>query len=179
MIIIKRILIALILIISIVLIAAYFMPKEYEVQREITINKPVDSVFNYVKYLKNQNQFSVWANIDPKMKSTYKGVDGNVGSLYSWESDIKEVGIGQMEVTKITESKRIDFALRFKKPMEDTAQGYMSTEPVLGNQTKVKWEINGIIPYPTNIMLPMLKMDQLIGNDLQKGLENLKTKMEE
>lgn len=52
MIIIKRILVVLILIISIVLIAAYFMPKEYAVEREITINKPTDTVFNYVKSLK-------------------------------------------------------------------------------------------------------------------------------
>ncbi|MFC4479386.1 hypothetical protein [Flavobacterium chungangensis] len=62
--------------------------------------------------------------------------------------------------------------------MEDTAIGFMSTEPVSQNQTKVRWGISGVIPYPTNIMLPMLKMDQMIGNDLQKGLENLKEKME-
>ncbi|SFE03398.1 SRPBCC family protein [Flavobacterium phragmitis] len=178
MLIIKRILIILILIISIVLIAAYFMPKEYAVEREITINKSVDSVFAYVKSLKNQNEFSVWANMDPKMKVSYKGVDGAVGSISSWESNIKEVGVGEQEITKITENRRIDFALRFKKPMEDTAVGFISTEPVSGNQTKVKWGISGVIPYPTNIMLPMLKMDQMIGNDLQKGLDNLKDKME-
>ncbi|MFG4003237.1 SRPBCC family protein [Flavobacterium aquidurense] len=176
--IIKKILIILILIIAIVLTAAYFMPKNYAVEREITINKPVDSVFNYVKSLKNQNEFSVWANIDPKIKTTYTGTDGSVGSKSAWESDVKEVGVGEQEITKITEGKRIDFALRFKKPMEDTAVGFMSTETVEGNQTKVKWGINGVIPYPMNIMMPMMKMDQMIGNDLQKGLENLKTKLE-
>ncbi len=178
MIIIKRILVFFILIISIVLIAAYFMPKEYAIEREITINKPVDSVFNYVRSLKNQNEFSVWAKMDPKMKVTYKAVDGAVGSISSWKSDVKEVGVGEQEITKITENRRLDFALRFKKPMDDTAVGFMSTEPVSGNQTKVKWGINGVLPYPTNIMLPMLKMDQMIGNDLQKGLENLKDKLE-
>ncbi|TPG33872.1 SRPBCC family protein [Flavobacterium pectinovorum] len=175
---IKGILIVLILIVSIVLIAAYFMPKDYAIQREITINKPVDSVFNYVKYLKNQNQFSVWANIDPKMKSTYKGTDGTVGSISAWESDVKEVGVGEQEITKITEGKRIDFALRFKKPMDDTAVGFMSTEAVSGNQTKVKWGINGVFPYPMNIMMPMMNMDTMIGKDLDKGLENLKAHME-
>lgn len=175
---IKKILVILILIVAIVLTAAYFMPKNYAVEREITINKPVDSVFNYVKSLKNQNEFSVWANIDPKMKITYTGTDGAVGSKSAWESDVKEVGAGEQEITKITEGQRIDFALRFKKPMEDTAVGFMSTETVAGNQTKVKWGISGVIPYPMNIMLPMMKMDQMIGNDLQKGLENLKTKLE-
>ncbi|KRD63594.1 polyketide cyclase [Flavobacterium sp. Root935] len=179
MIIIKRILVVLILIISLVLIVAYFMPKEYMVEREITINKPVDSVFKYVKSLRNQNEFSVWANIDPKMKVSYKGTDGTVGSISSWESNVKEVGVGEQEITKIKENRQIDFALRFKKPMEDTAVGFMSTEPLSGNQTKVKWEINGKIPYPTNIMLPMLRLDQMIGKDLQKGLENLKNIMEE
>jgi uncharacterized membrane protein len=175
---IKKILIALILIIAVVLVAAFFMPKEYAVTKEITINKPVDSVFKYVRYLKNQNEFSVWANIDPKMKSTYKGIDGKVGSISAWESDVKDVGVGEQEITKITEGNRIDFDLRFKKPMEDTAVGFMSTEAVPGNKTKVKWGISGVMPYPMNLMLPMMRMDQMIGNDLQKGLDNLKVKME-
>ena len=174
----KKILVALILLFSIVLIAAYFMPKEYAISREITINKPADSVFNYVKYLKNQNEFSVWANIDPKMKSTYTGTDGQVGATSAWESKVKEVGVGEQEITKITEGKRIDFELRFKEPFEDTAVGFMSTDATGNNQTKVKWGINGIIPYPMNIMMPMMKMDEMLGKDLQKGLENLKIKME-
>jgi uncharacterized membrane protein len=179
MLILKRILLILILLISIVLIAAYFMPKNYAVEREITINKPADSVFNYVRYLKNQNEFSVWANIDPKMKSTYKGIDGSVGAISAWESTVKDVGVGEQEITQITEGKRIDFALRFKEPMNDTAVGFMSTEALSGNQTQVKWGINGVFPYPMNIMMPMMNMDQMIGKDLQKGLENLKAKMEQ
>lgn len=175
----KKILVVLILLLSIVLIAAYFMPKTYAVEREVTINKPVDSVFNYVKYLKNQNQFSVWANIDPKMKSTYKGTDGTVGAISAWESNVKDVGVGEQEITKIIPGKRLEFALRFKKPMDDTAVGFLSTESVAGDQTKVKWGINGVIPYPMNIMLPMLKMDKMIGKDLQQGLDNLKAQLEE
>lgn len=175
---IKKIFFGLLGIIALLLIAALFMPKEYAVEREVTINKPVDSVFKYVKYLKNQNEFSVWANIDPNMKSTFTGTDGAVGAISAWESKVKEVGIGEQEITKINEGKRLDFELRFKEPMNDTAMGFMSTEMVSENQTKVKWGINGIIPYPINLMLPFMKMDQMIGNDLQKGLENLKAKME-
>ncbi|KFF02715.1 SRPBCC family protein [Flavobacterium reichenbachii] len=176
---IKKILVILILIMSIVLIAAYFMPRNYAVEREITINKPADSIFNYVRYLQNQNEFSVWANIDPKMKSTIKGTDGSVGAISVWQSDVKEVGEGEQEITKITEGKRLDFSLRFKKPMEDNAIAFISTDAITTNQTKVKWGISGVIPYPSNIMLPMLHLDKMIGNDLQKGLENLKAKMEE
>lgn len=176
--IIKKIILALLAIIALVLIIGLFMPKEYAVEREVVINKPVDSVFNYVKYLENQNEFSVWANIDPKMKSTFKGTDGTVGAISAWESEVKEVGIGEQEITKITEGKRLDFELRFKEPMNDTAMGFMSTEMLSDNQTKVRWGINGEIPYPINVMLPFMKMDEMIGKDLQQGLDNLKTKME-
>jgi hypothetical protein len=176
--IIKKILVVLILIIASVLIAAYFMPNKYAVEKEITINQPTDSVFNYVRSLKNQNQFSVWANIDPKMKSSITGTDGSVGAISAWESKVKEVGVGEQEITKINEDKRIDFALRFKQPYEDTAIGFMSTDAVAANETKVKWGISGEIAYPMNIMLPFMKIDEMIGNDLQKGLENLKVKME-
>lgn len=94
-------------------------------------------------------------------------------------NSVKDVGVGEQEITKITEGKRIDFALRFKEPMNDTAVGFMSTETVAGNKTKVKWGINGVFPYPMNIMMPMMKMDAMLGKDLQKGLENLKVKMEQ
>ncbi len=46
--------------IGIVLIAGLVMTKDYAVEREITINQPKDSVFNYVKMMKNQDSFSVW-----------------------------------------------------------------------------------------------------------------------
>jgi hypothetical protein len=79
--IIKRILFALLGLIAVALIAALFIPKDYAVEREISINQPKDSVFNYVKYLKNQNNFSVWAKTDPDMKKTFSGVDGTVGAI--------------------------------------------------------------------------------------------------
>jgi hypothetical protein len=36
-------------------------------------------VYDYVKYLKNQNDYSVWAKIDPGMKTEFRGKDGTVG----------------------------------------------------------------------------------------------------
>ena len=148
------------------------------IEKSIIIERPQNEVFMFLKYTKNQNEFSVWANIDPNMKSTFTGTDGAVGAISSWESKVKEVGIGEQEITKINEGKRLDFELRFKEPMNDTAMGFMPTEMISDNQTKVKWGINGLIPYPINLMLPFMKMDDMIGNDLQKGLENLKVKME-
>jgi len=84
----KKVLAALGILIALILIAALFMKKDYSLEREITINKPRQEVFNYVKYLKNQNYFSTWNMVDPKMKQTFTGTDGAPGFISAWESDM-------------------------------------------------------------------------------------------
>lgn len=174
----KKILILIVAIIAIALIAALFVEKEYAVEREIVINKPKAEVFEYVKYLKNQDNFSVWNMKDPNSIRTYTGTDGTVGFIYAWDSKMDDVGKGEQEITKITEGEKIDMALRFKEPFEANDTAYMITESVSDGQTKVKWGFNGAMPYPMNLMLLMMNMDEMLGKDLQDGLNNLKVLME-
>jgi hypothetical protein len=174
----KKILFGLLAIIAFLLLIALFLPKKYAVEREIIIDSPKDSVFTYVKHLKNQDDFSVWAKIDPAMKKKFTGTDGTVGAISAWESQDKNVGIGEQEITKITEGERIDFELRFKVPFESTDNAFMITKSLSSNQTKVIWGFNGAMPYPMNLMLPIMDMDEMLGKDLETGLKNLKFNLE-
>lgn len=176
--IIKKILLGLLGIIALVLLIALFLPKEYAVEREITINQPKDSVFNYVKYLKNQENFSIWSSKDPAMKKTFTGTDGTVGAIAGWESKVEDVGVGEQEIKKIVEGERIDFELRFKVPFEATEKAYMVTEGISPSQSKVKWGFEGKMAYPMNLMLAFMDMEKMIGKDLQDGLNNLKVVLE-
>ncbi len=175
----KYILGFIVTIIVIILIVAAVSPNDYAVEREITINKPVAEVFNYVKYLKNQDNYSVWATMDPNMKKTFTGTDGTVGFVSAWESDNEEVGKGEQEIMKIDEGNRIDFELRFMEPFEATDNAYMITKEVAPTITKVKWGFYGSMDYPMNIMLLFMDMEGVLGNDLQTGLEKLKEELEE
>jgi uncharacterized protein YndB with AHSA1/START domain len=174
----KTILIAVGILIAVPLIVALFVKKDYEVEREITINKPKEEVFDYVKFLKNQDNYSKWATMDPEMKKTYRGTDGTVGFVSAWKSDNKDVGKGEQEIMKITEGKRIDFELRFFEPFESTEPAYMTTESVSENQTKVKWGFSGHMDYPMNIMMLFMDFEKMIGDDLDTGLKNLKSVLE-
>lgn len=174
----KKILIVIAIIIAIPLIIALFVEKDYAVEREITINKSKQEVFDYVKFLKHQDNFSKWATMDPNMKKTYRGTDGTVGFVSAWESDDENVGVGEQEIKKIAEGERIDFELRFIKPFEATEPAFMSTETVSENQTKVKWGFSGHMNYPMNIMMLFMDFEKMIGDDLQTGLSNLKTVLE-
>lgn len=175
----KILLLTVVAIVAIALIAAIFVKKDYAVAREIVINKPEVEVFDYVKHLKNQDNYSKWAMMDPAMKKTYEGIDGTVGFVSAWESEKKEVGAGEQEIMKITEDERIDFELRFKEPIEATDQAYMTTEAISGEQTKVRWGFDGHMDYPMNLMLVFMDFDQMLGADLEAGLGRLKTLLEQ
>lgn len=175
----KKILIGLAILITIPLILALFVKKDYAVQRDVTINKPEQEVFDYIKLLKNQDNYSKWNKMDPAMKKSYKGTDGTVGFVARWESDNEEVGWGEQEIKKITEGERIDFELRFIKPFEATEPAYMTTETVNDSLTRVTWGFSGHFKYPMNLMMLFMDMEEMIGGDLETGLNNLKTILEQ
>ena len=78
----KKIIIVIAILIAIPLIVALFVKKDYAIERQVVINKPKQEVFNYIKFLKNQDNYSKWNMIDPNMKKAYTGTDGTVGFLF-------------------------------------------------------------------------------------------------
>lgn len=174
----KKILIIVAIVMVIPLIVALFVPKDYTVIRSIIIEKPKSEVFEYIKYLKNQNDYSKWASMDPNMKKSFSGTDGTVGFISAWNSEDDNVGAGEQQILKIEEGERIDYELRFIRPFESTQQAYMTTEAMTENRTEVKWGFSGKMNYPMNLMLLLMNFEKMIGDDLQEGLQNLKTIIE-
>jgi uncharacterized protein YndB with AHSA1/START domain len=172
------ILIIVLVIIAIPFIIALFVKKEYKVVREVVIHKSVTEVFDYIKHLKNQDSYSKWAMMDPNMKKTFTGTDAKVGFISAWESEDKNVGVGEQEIIKITENERIEFELRFHKPFKAVHLAYMTTEKISEDQTKVQWGFEGDMKYPMNLMLLFMNFDKMIGGDLETGLSRLKVNLE-
>lgn len=158
---------------SIVLLIALLAPSEYSVEKNITINKKPDDVFSYIKHMKNQEQYSTWAKMDPNMSRKYQGVDGGVGFVSAWESEIGHVGKGEIEILSITEN-RIDYALRFFEPFEVMYKAYLSTEATPENMTVVTWGLEGSMNYPMNLLILMLDMEKELGKPLTSSLASLK-----
>ncbi len=141
--------------------------------KEIIIDKPYTDVFDYIKNLKNQEKFSIWASMDPNMKRSYKGEDGKKGFIARWESEKENVGIGEQEIIKIDPYRRIDTELRFEEPFESISPSYIITQKETPYSTKVIWGVEVNMEYPLNMMLWFTDTETLMGNDLQMGLNNL------
>lgn len=172
----SQILTGVVLMIAVLLIVALFTKKEYTVEREVTINKPKEEVFNYIKFQKNQDNYNKWVMVDPKAQKGYSGTDGTVGFIYAWDSKNKSLGKGEQEIKKITKGEGVNLEIRFKKPFEGVGITTMRTESVSGNKTKVKWGMAGKNPYPFNLM--NLFMDNMLGKDLEISLITLKNVIE-
>ena len=144
------------------------------VEREVTINKSKQEVFDYVKYLKNQDNFSVWATMDPAMKKEFRGEDATVGFVSAWESDNENVGKGEQKIIGINDGSRIDYELHFLEPFESTDYAYLTTDAVNDSVTRVKWGFKGKMKYPMNLMMLTMDMEGMLAPDLENGLTSLK-----
>jgi hypothetical protein len=162
-------------IIALLLFIALFMKKEHYVKREIIVNAPRQKVFDYIKLLKNQDEFNKHAMTGPDRKREFKGTDGTVGYIYSWSGN-KAAGEGEKEIKSIIEGKRIETEIRFVKPMRATASIIMETESLPDDQTKVSWSNAGTLKYPINIMIPM--MEKMLPKDMDTSLSTLKNILE-
>ena len=162
--------------IALVFIAALFMKKKYSISTSILINRSKNDVFHYVKILKNQENYSKWVMSDPNVKLNYIGQDGTIGFISQWESDLKNVGIGEQEITSIEENESYQVEIRFKKPFEGISQAITTTESISDTQTKVTTTFNTRTPFPMNVMVPFIS--KMLKNDMEGNMSRLKANLE-
>ena len=145
------------------------------IEKSIDINRNPEEVFDYLRYTRNQDNFSVWNMKDPGMKKEHRGKDGTVGFIYNWDSANKSVGSGEQEIVGIDEGKTIDYALRFTRPMQNTGQSKFQVSGK-GKSTSVTWVFDSPSKFPMSLFSPIFK--RMLGKDLEKGLANLKVILE-
>ncbi|MBL4676334.1 MAG: SRPBCC family protein [Mucilaginibacter sp.] len=165
-------------IIVVVIILAMIAPKRYNVQRSIIINKPRQAVFDYIKFLRNQDNYSKWVMMDPNKRMAYTGADGTVGFNAAWDSDMKQVGKGNQTIEEIVDGERIDIRVVFEKPIAGVGDAYFATQSVTDESTSVKWAMASKMPFPMNAMLLFINMDKMLGKDMEESLGNLKGLLE-
>ncbi len=175
---IKWLLLFLLSFIVLLLISGIFLKKEIHVYKEINIQKNKDTVFNFLKYLQNQKFYSVWDKMDTSMKKHNRGTDGEVGFEICWESKNEELGKGCQKIIKIIPGRRAEVLLTFNEPFESEYLAYYEVNELEPNVAHVRWGLKSQVPYPYNILTLFYNLEDALGKDLNKGLENLKAYLE-
>ena len=164
-------------IIVILIFLVIIAPVSYDVRRSIIIHRKLPEVFDYIKSIKNQDNWSPWKKKDPNMKQEFEGVDGEVGFISKWEGN-KEVGTGEQEIKKIVTNERIESELRFFKPWKSQSDAYIHVEAIDNKSTRVIWGFSGKQKRPLNIFFLFFSMEKSVGKDFEEGLNDLKKILE-
>ena len=165
----------IIAVIALPFFVALVLPKDYSIERSIIINAPKHEVFDYLKYIKHQEQYSKWTMADPQQKITTTGTDGTVGFITAWDS-AKKSGAGAQEITSIIDGERITTELRFIRPFKSVGHSWLATKAATEHSTKVSWGISGTMVYPLNAMTALMK--GALAKDIDISLHNLKVILE-
>lgn len=161
-----------------VLIGAAFVDGHYEVSESILINRSSPVVFAYVSHIKNQETYNVWLQKDTNSLKTYTGTDGVAGFTAAWKSNIKKAVQGEQEIKKVIPNKRIDIELRLIRPFVAPDHMYIETIAQDEEETKVIWGLTGEMNYPINMFLLFVRMDKVLGEDMNRSLMHLKRILE-
>ncbi len=164
-------------IVLLIIFLAAIAPKSYNVFRSVEIQKPRAQVFDYLRYLEKQREWSPWEKKDPDMEHKLTGTDGQVGAVSYWNGN-KQVGEGEQEITQLEEGKRIEGELRFFKPWKSTSDCYLDVEDAGSGSTKVTWGFSGKNKFPMSILMLFMNMDKAVGKDFEEGLASLKANLE-
>ena len=169
----KKIVVAVVVLIAAVLIYAATRPDSFRVERSTAIKAPPEKVFALVNDFKRWDAWSPWEKKDPAMRRAWGDATSGKGAAYSWEGN-KDVGQGRMEITESIPSSKVSIKLEFVKPFEARNTVDFTLQPQ-GDTTHVTWAIHGPMPYISKLIGIFCSMDSMIGKDFEAGLAGLKT----
>jgi hypothetical protein len=160
--------------IVLLLVMAALLPKSYNIEKTIVIDRPVADVMNRVGDLNYYKEWNPWQQSDPSARHTISGTPKSSGHKYAWQG--RKVGVGSLTLRDI-DAKHIHFDLEFFKPWKSKAKDNWLFEQWGNGQTKVTWQNSGGLPWPmASLMGPVIVKN--LNHQFKKGLDNLKAMCE-
>jgi hypothetical protein len=167
--IIKKLVIALIVLIVVLAGIGAMLPSTYRVERSATIAAPAEVVFDQVNTLKKNEAWSPWMKNDPTVKISYSGPEAGVGAVSSWTSE--HSGNGSQTIKESVPGQSLTTYLDFGKM--GNANGIWTFSQT-GEATKVTQAMVGDAGKNPFKHLMNLAMDKMLGKYFEQGLASLK-----
>ncbi|MEI6123650.1 MAG: SRPBCC family protein [Bacteroidota bacterium] len=165
----KKLVIALLIIVAFVLIAALFLPSTKHVEDSLTINAPSKDIYEQVVNMRNWQKWSPFGKDDTAMKTTYEGPMKGVGAVMRWKS--KKQGNGVMTVLEVEKNKSIKTQIEFE------GQGISHSNWTFAEGEKstiATWAIDvEHLSYPIGRLMGIV-MQNMLHKSFQQGLASLK-----
>lgn len=174
------------------------LPDHMHVERRIKINAPQAAVAEVLSGFTHFNDWSPWAELDPEAKYTFEGPATGKGAIMRWQGN-EQAGAGTQTILKV-----VSATAKTQAEGEDDASSVIATKTEFRSTViEIELQFAGWDPARTLFKIDELEqgvqvawamdmdlgwdlvgryfgffMDDAIGNDYEKGLNQLKTYME-
>lgn len=162
----KFLLIAIVALVVLVVIAGLALPKDYVVERSITMDAPPVIAFAQVNDVRKWEQWSPWKKLDPDMEITYSKKTVGDGASYSWKGKTS----GSLIIRSSQLGKRIDTSVDLGA--QGQGVGYWIFEKQ-GSGARVTWGMEGRNAGVMGGWFGLI-IDDILGPQFEDGLEGVK-----
>ena len=169
----KRIGLGLLILIVLLAVIGFFLPRKSHVERSIVINAPVQAPFALVNDLTEWKKWSTWHKMDPNTKYEFSTPSSGTNAWFSWNSEV--TGKGKMTLTDVKEFEYIKAKVEFDGYDASGADFFFKEE---NGTTRVTWTMDSDMGNNPFGRWMGLCMDKMIGSDYEKGLAGLKEESE-
>ncbi|MBE0647690.1 MAG: SRPBCC family protein [Bacteroidales bacterium] len=171
-----KIVLWLLIIIAVLVIIAYLLPRQYKVERSVTIGADKALVYDLTCNMKKWDLWTPWNNrVDTTALFELSGNDCEVGTIWKWNGEI--LGNGELIVTESTPGEYFGYDLMFDDGKYQSKGGFQYVEA--NDSVLIIWTDEGDLGFnPLNRYMGLF-MDKMMGPDFEKGLAKLKEVAEE
>ncbi len=147
-------------------------PGQFMYIRGDLIKAPPERIFPYLSHFKLGNEWSPYAKIDPKMKVTFSGPETGQGARMDFEGN-SDVGTGSLELLRMTANSEVEIQLTMLKPFKGINIVRYQLAPE-GNSTRFTWSMAGELGFVGKLVGIFIDCEKKIGEQFEKGIQNLK-----
>jgi hypothetical protein len=166
----------LVVLILVLVVAAYFLPRGYRIERSVVITASAERVFPHVADLERWQAWGVWYARDPAMTVNVSSEPGpgEVGGWVSWQSETQ--GNGTATLVRSEPPTLATYDLSFEG-FDLVSRGSFQLETI-GNDVRVTWTDAGDLGMNPVYRWFGLMLDGMVGADFEAGLSRLKALIE-
>lgn len=147
----------------------------FELERSITINKPVADVYQHVGNFNFWRDWSPWIIQEPECPTSISGEPLELEHEQEWNGD--RIGKGRIKLIDKAEEQSLSYDLLFLSPWKSQSYTQFHFASVNeGQGTEVRWTMQGTLPFFLFFMKKM--MGAFVGGDYERGLKMLKELIE-
>jgi len=169
----KRIAIASVAVLLLVLGIGYLLPGAWQVERTVVIRAPAAAIFPHLNSLKQWREWTVWPRQQPAMPIEYSGPDTGAGATSRWQA---RDGRAVMKIMRSERDSLVAYTVLFNAGASRTDGTLALVTEADG--TRVVWRATGHTGRgPVSGYLALL-IGRRHSNEFDDSLELLKQKIE-